>query len=254
MYRERRILGLVPARGGSKGIPHKNIIELCGKPLISYTIEAGLNSKYIDYLMVSTDDDEIARVSKEYGAKVPFMRPIELASDTAKTLDAVLHAVETMKQAGECFDDLVLLQPTQPLRTAQDIDSAIEEYYKNDCKDLVSVSEVEDHPILIRTIENSRLKPLLNVSSTCRRQDMPQYFRVNGCIYINNIKQLDENTSFNDNTVPFVMGKDHSVDIDEISDLAIAEYYLKSRTLKVKSQFHIAGRSLREFGKVVEHE
>ncbi len=226
MYNNKRILAVIPARGGSKGIPHKNIINLCGKPLICYTIEAGLSSKYIDYLMVSTDDEKIANISKKYGAQVPFMRPAVLASDTSKTLDAILHAVKTLKDQGNIFDTLVLLQPTQPLRTTEDIDKSIKIFFENGEKSLVSITEVDDNPILIRTIESGRLTPLLNVSSTCRRQDMPRYYKVNGCIYINKVDELDNTTSFNDNIVPYVMDKNHSVDIDEISDLFMAEYYL----------------------------
>ena len=231
MFDTNRIIAIIPARGGSKGIPHKNIIDLCGKPLISYTITAAKNSKYIDYVMVSTDDVEIAYVAKEYGAEVPFMRPGEMASDTSKTIDAVLHAVDTLSDMGEVFSDLVLLQPTEPLRTAEDIDGAIKEYYKHDRSSLVSVSEVDDHPILIRTIEKNTLIPLLNVSSTCRRQDMPKYYKVNGCIYINRIESLDESTSFNDNHIPFVMNKSHSVDIDELSDLMMAQYYITNKNI-----------------------
>ncbi len=227
MFNNRKILAVIPARGGSKGIPHKNIIDLSGKPLISYTIEAAIGSRYIDYVMVSTDDEEIARVSLEHGAEVPFMRPAELASDTAGTEGVMIHAINSLKEKGEFFSDLILLQPTEPLRTTQDIDKAIEIYNDNECRSLVSVNEVDDNPILIRTIEDNKLMPLLNVSGTCRRQDMPKYYRVNGCIYINAIEEIDETTSFNDNEIPFVMEKSHSVDIDELSDLAMAKYYLE---------------------------
>ncbi len=228
MYNGERILAVIPARGGSKGIPHKNIINLCGKPLIGYSIEAGLGSKYIDYVLVSTDDVEIADVARSFGANIPFMRPSELASDTSKTIDAVLHVKNELAAQGESFSVLVLLQPTEPLRTSGDIDSAIEKYYRNECKPLASVSEVDDHPILIRSIKGDRLIPFLNVSSTCRRQDMPKYYRVNGCIYINRIDELSEATSFNDNEIPYVMERNHSIDIDELSDLALAEFYLKT--------------------------
>lgn len=227
MYKGKKILGIIPARGGSKGIPHKNIIDLCGKPLISYTIEAGLDSKYMDYLMVSTDSQEIAEVSEKAGAEVPFMRPAELASDTAKTVDAVVHAIKTLKEKGQEFDTLVLLQPTQPLRTADDIDRSIEIYIEQGCNSLASVSLVDDHPLLIRSISEDKLMPLLNESSTCRRQDMPLYYRINGCIYINEINSISEKTSFNDNPVPYIMEPSHSIDIDELRDLAVAEYYLK---------------------------
>lgn len=226
MYRGKKILAFIPARGGSKGIKNKNIIPLCGKPLISYTIEAAKKSMFIDTVIVSTDSEKIAEVAKAYGAGVPFMRPPELASDTATTLQAVIHGINTLNSLGEFYDTLILLQPTQPLRDSDDIDNAIEVFFKEE-KGLVSVSEVEDHPILIRTIgSDGNLKKLLDCNSTCRRQDMPRYYRVNGCIYINDIRKIDENTSFNDNVTPFVMSKEHSVDIDEIKDLKIAEYYI----------------------------
>ncbi len=231
MFENKRILAIIPARGGSKGIPHKNIIDLCGKPLINYTIEAALGSKYIDYVIVSTDDQEIAKVARYCGAEIPFMRPAEFADDTSKTIDAVLYTVSELENIGEKFDILVLLQPTEPLRTAGDIDGAIDRYFECGCHSLVSVSEVDDHPILIRSVEENRLKPLLNGSSTCRRQDMPIYYRVNGCIYINAISELNRKTSFNDNTVPYIMERSHSVDIDELSDLALARYYIENGVL-----------------------
>ena len=189
MYKNKRVLAFIPARGGSKGIPHKNIIDLNGYPLISYSITEALKSKYIDKVLVSTDDEKIASVAKEYGADVPFLRPERLASDKAKTIDAVLHAIDFMNQNGDKYDTFVLLQPTQPLRTMEDIDGAIEKYMDNNCTPLVSVSLVDDHPLLIRTIKEGRLESLLNQSSTCRRQDMPQYYKVNGCIYINEIEK-----------------------------------------------------------------
>ena len=228
MIGDKKVLALIPARGGSKGIPHKNIIDLCGRPLIEYSISAARSSKYIDRVIVSTDDAEIAKVSGESGADVPFLRPAELAGDNSRTVDAVLHAINQLKAQGEEYHILVLLQPTQPLRTSEDVDKAIEKFIESNCQDLVSVSPVDDNPLLIRSIENDKLIPLINASSTCRRQDMPAYYRVNGCIYINLIDELNESTSFNDNTVPFVMSREHSVDIDEMKDLYIAEYYLKS--------------------------
>ncbi len=230
MYKDKKLLGLIPARGGSKGIPHKNIIDLCGKPLISYSIQAALNSRYIDSVIVSTDDEDIAGISRTYGAEVPFMRPAVLASDTSKTVDAVLHSIQWLKSAGRTYDTLILLQPTQPLRTSADIDSAITEYMDKDCTSLVSVSVVNDNPLLIRSIRNGLLVPLLSSTSTCRRQDMPEYYRVNGCIYINEISGITPETSFNDNLLPFIMDRSHSVDIDEYCDLALAEYYISKES------------------------
>ena len=223
MFQGKKILALIPARGGSKGIKDKNIKNLCGKPLIAYSIECGLKSQYVDSVVVTTDSEKIAAVSREHGARVPFMRPAELASDTAKTLDAVLHAIRALKEMGEEYDALLLLQPTQPLRTSHDVDGAIRAYFTQGCEDVVSVCEVSDHPILIRNVEDNRLKPLLNCSSTCRRQDMPTYYRVNGCVYINAVDRLNENTSFNDNPIPFIMDKKHSVDIDTELDFQIAQ-------------------------------
>ena len=227
MYKKQRILAIIPARGGSKGIPHKNIIDLYGQPLISYTIKAGRNSKYIDYVMVSTDDSKIAEVSKRFGAEVPFIRPSELASDTAKTIDTAIHSINELKRIGYDFDVLILLQPTEPLRTSLDIDEAIEKFFECGCKALASVSDVDDHPFLIRSIEGEQLRPLMDVSSTCRRQDMPRFYRVNRCIYINAINDINSKTSFNDNPIPYIMEKSHSVDIDDLSDLALAEFYLR---------------------------
>ena len=188
MYKDKKILAIIPARGGSKGIPRKNIVDLCGKPLIGYTISAALESEYIDYVMVSTDDQEIAEISESLGADVPFLRPPELAKDTSKTVDAIVHALETLKEQGKNFDILVLLQPTQPLRDAADIDMAINVFFDKGCLSLASVCPVDDHPILIRSIDDDKLIPLLDVSSTCRRQDMPRFYKVNGCIYINQIR------------------------------------------------------------------
>ena len=229
MYFNKKILALIPARGGSKGIKNKNITLLTGKPLIAYTIEAAEKSKYIDTIVVSTDSNKIAEISKQYGALVPFLRPHELAQDTSQTIDVVIHAIQELNKFRE-YDALLLLQPTQPLRSEEDIDGAIEKYFSCGEKSLVSISEVEDHPLLIRQIdEMGKLTKILNVSSTCRRQDMPKFYRVNGCIYINKISDINQSTSFNDNEVPYIMSQKRSVDIDEPIDLELAEYYLRDR-------------------------
>lgn len=227
MIDNKKVLAIIPARGGSKGIKDKNIYPLCGKPLIAYSIDAAKQSKYIDEILVSTDSEKIANVAKEYGASVPFLRPAELASDTSKSIDAIIHAIDTLKTKGSIFDILILLQPTSPLRSVVDIDGALEEFSKKSYKSLVSISEVNDNPILIRTInENGNLQKLLNTDSTIRRQDMKKYYRVNGSIYINLIKEVDINTSFNDNIIPFVVPQERAIDIDEMKDLAAAEYYI----------------------------
>ena len=229
MKSNKKFLALIPARAGSKGIKDKNIIDLKGKPLIAYSIDAALKSKYIDRVVVSTDGEDIAAVAKEWGADVPFLRPDYLASDTAKTIDAVLHCIEALKKAGDSYDYLVLLQPTQPLRQSFHIDEAIEKMLDLDANSLVSVSKVKEHPVLIRTIgEDGKLQNLLNCSSTVRRQDFPDFYRVNGAIYINKIDEnLNETTSLNDNIIPYEMAHEYDVDIDELLDLKIAELMLE---------------------------
>lgn len=226
MYCKNKIVAFIPARGGSKGVKRKNIRELAGKPLIYYTITAALESKYIDRVIVSTEDEEIAKISINFGAEIPSLRPIELAKDTTTTLEVILDGVNAYLNPRE-WDSLVLLQPTQPLRTAEDIDHAIEFYYKNGKKSLVSVSEADDHPVLMRYFDKANhLNKYLNISSTLRRQEMGKVYRVNGAIYINQMAELNAETSFNDNEIGYIMEKSHSVDIDDLSDFALAEYYL----------------------------
>ena len=221
----KKILAIIPARAGSKGIKDKNIIPLDRKPLIAYSIEAALKSKYIDKVVVTTDGEEIANVARKYGAEVPFLRPNYLASDTAKTIDAVIHCIQEMKKLGEEYDYMVLLQPTQPLRQAWHIDEAIELILEKNEEALVSVSKVKDHPILMRTIdENGHAINLLAGSSTKRRQEFPDFYKVNGAIYINKINEnLNNDTSLNDNKLVYIMDEKYDVDIDEILDLQIAE-------------------------------
>ena len=232
MIEGKSILALIPARGGSKGIKHKNIIDLCGKPLIAYTVEAAKKSRYIDDVILSTDDDEIAKVASEYGAEVPFMRPKELATDAAKTIDAVISAIDMLKECGRNYDILVLLQPTQPLRTEQDIDESLELFLRKGCKSVVAVSPVDDSPLLMRYMdEENKMCKVLDVSSTCRRQDMPNYYKVNGCIYINSIEEVITELSFNDNEIPYFMPRERAADIDEMVDLVVAEYYLKKSNM-----------------------
>lgn len=227
--KKNRILAIIPARAGSKGIKNKNIIDLKGKPLIAYSIEAAKESKYIDQIIVSTDGVEIAKVAQEWGVDVPFLRPDYLASDTAKTIDAMMHCIETLKNMGKEYDYVVLLQPTQPLRTSKHIDEAIELIIKSQEDSLVSVSKVKDHPILIRTLtEEGYTKNLLNTSSTQRRQDFPDFYKVNGAIYINKLNEnFNLETSLNDNKLAYVMEEKYDIDIDELLDLEVAELMLK---------------------------
>ena len=229
MYQNKRILAIIPARGGSKGIPHKNIINLCGKPLIAYSIEAAKQSTYIDTVIVSTDDVDIQQISEEYGASVPFLRDAQIASDEATTISVVVDAVERLKEKEQIFDAVVLLQPTSPLRTTEEIDVAIDVFFQNEMKGVVSVNVADVSPFLLRTIKGSQLQRIISESSTIRRQDMPTYYEVNGAIYINAISDITESLSFNDNPIPYIMNREHSVDIDTWDDLEKAKYYLNNK-------------------------
>lgn len=228
MYKGKRILGLIPARGGSKGIPSKNIIEIYGKPLIQYSIECAKGSKYLDRTIISTDDEKIKEVALKFGGDVPFMRPPELALDTSKTIDAVVHAINWLKERGEEYNYLVLLQNTVPLRKPWHIDEAIEKLFESNEKSLVSVTEVDENPVLMRTINaDGTVHNLLEVNSTMRRQDFPKFYRVDGAIYI---QKLDEefglNTSLNDGRLAYKIEERYSVDIDTYLDIKKIEFYL----------------------------
>ena len=232
MYESTKIVAIIPARGGSKGIPHKNITNLCGKPLIGYTIEAAKQSTYIDDVVVSTDDLEIKKVSEQYGASVPFIREDYIASDEAKTISVVVDAIQRLQAGGQEYDVVILLQPTSPLRTAEEIDVAIEVFFQHQMEGVVSVNVADISPFLLRTIHTHRLHRIIDESSTIRRQDMPTYYEVNGAIYINRVEEVTEDLSFNDNPIPYIMNRDHSVDIDTWDDLTVAEAIIKEGYLK----------------------
>ena len=229
MYKNKKILAVIPARGGSKGIPSKNIIEVGGKPLIQYTIDCAKHSKYIDRAIISTDSEEIKKVSIECGGDVPFMRPKELALDTSKTIDCIVHAVNTLKEMGETYDYVMIIQNTVPLRKSWHVDESIEKLIDSKERSLVSVTEVEQHPILMRTInEDGTVKNLLPMSSTMRRQDFPKFYKVDGAIAIQKIdEEFNLNTSINDGRLAYIMDSKYSTDIDSYIDIKVIEYYLE---------------------------
>ena len=229
MYNNHRILAIIPARGGSKGIPGKNTIDLCGMPLIAYSILAAQKSQYIDRVIVSTESEAIKEVALTYHAEVPFLRPAKLASDTSKTIDCILYTIDTLRSLGDCYDYIILLQPTQPIRHATLIDDAISTLIDSGHSSLVSVCPVSEHPILMRTIDaNGILHSLLPIPSTVRRQDFPNIYKVNGSIYINRIDEtLNADTSLNDNQFAFLMNQEYSFDIDTLDDLQRTAQYIK---------------------------
>lgn len=224
MYKNKKILAIIPARGGSKGIPNKNIIKILNKPLIAYTIEAALKSKYIDDVIVSTDSEEISKISKKWGANVPFLRPLSLATDEAKTIETIIHTLESLKNK---YDYVILLQPTQPTRKTKQIDEAIERIIDYSYISLVSVSKVKEHPVLMRTIDSEgKLRAIINKSGVIRRQDFQDVYKVDGAIYINDVKKLNIQTNLNDNEYAYVMDE-KVIDIDEQEDIEEFEKYLR---------------------------
>ncbi|PRR82846.1 cytidylyltransferase domain-containing protein [Clostridium vincentii] len=228
MINNKSILAIIPARGGSKGIPRKNIKLLNGKPLISYTIEEALKSKYIDRVIVSTDNEEIANISKSYGAECPFLRPIELAQDDSTTMDTILYNINELK---EKFDYICLLQCTSPLRNAEDINKTIERVIETDSDSIISVCESQDNPYWTTVIEQEKLKFLLiNGEKIKRRQELPTTYKVNGSIYLMKTHILmSEKKLFTDNTVAYIMSQEHSVDIDTLLDFKFAEVLIRER-------------------------
>lgn len=229
MIDDMRVLAVIPARGGSKGIPGKNIKEVCGHPLIAYTIDAAKNSKYVDDVVVSTDSEQIASIANDYGARTPFLRPDELSGDTARSIDALLHCVGWLRDHGSRYEIAVFLQPTSPLRRASEIDGSLEVFLSHGQMGVASVSKAGESPLLMRKLSQSGvLHPLIPVDSTVRRQEAPDFFRVNGAIYINRIEELTSETSLNDNPIGYCMQESHSIDIDCVDDLRSAEELLKA--------------------------
>lgn len=228
MINNKKVLAIIPARGGSKGIKSKNIYTVLGKPLIQYTLEAAKKSQYIDRIYVSTDSQKIANVCTNLGFSVKELRPLDLATDEAKTIDVVIQVIEELKNKKEYFDYVVVLQPTQPLRQTIHIDEAIA-LLENKGKDsLVSVTKIKEHPLFMRAIDiNGDLQPLLESQSTVRRQELPRYFIVNGAIYINTVETLTADTSLNDNQTAYVMSRKYHLDIDDYSDIHELKYKLK---------------------------
>jgi len=232
MYKARTILGLIPARGGSKGLPRKNIKILMGKPLIAWTIEQALASKYLDRVIVSTDDEEIATISKKYGAEIPFMRPKELATDEARGIDVILHTINWMEKNDKTYDLIILLQPTVPLRSSEDIDKAIELLFSKKAKGILSVCEVEHHPYWSNTLpEDGCMKDFVEAEIMNKnRQELPTFYRLNGAIYIAYIEYLKaQNGFFGENSYAYIMPKERSIDIDNEIDFKLAELLMANR-------------------------
>jgi len=229
---DKKVLAVIPARGGSKGLPGKNIRPLLGKPLIAWSIEQALASKYIHTVHVSTDSEEIASIARSYGAEVPFLRPASLAIDTTPTADVLIHHLDSLDKDGEKFKHLVLLEPTSPLRETADIDSAFERLISNDqATSIVGVGLVESqHPsFCVRLTEKGFLRSE-NDFKVLRRQDIEPIYYYEGSVYISEIHTFRQKKNFyHPNTLGHVFPKWKTFEIDDIADFIIVEALLKNK-------------------------
>lgn len=222
-------LVIIPARGGSKGIPHKNIKPLNGKPLIRYTIDVARGVAKDEDICVSTDDPDIIKCVEDYGLKVPFVRPAELATDTAGTYEVLLHALDFYEKQGRHYDVVLLLQNTSPFRTAEHVKEALE-LYRKDIDMVVSVNKTKTNPYYNCFEEDQEgfLKKTLDSTSFVRRQDAPVTYEYNGAIYVINPEQMKKMPlgKFT-RRVKYVMDDLHSVDLDNMIDWKFAEFIQK---------------------------
>jgi N-acylneuraminate cytidylyltransferase/CMP-N,N'-diacetyllegionaminic acid synthase len=225
------ILALIPARGGSKGVTRKNLVPLHGKPLIAWTIDAALRSRFISRVVVTTDDREIGETAMAQGAEVPFYRPRDLSRDMTLTMPVVLHAIQWVEQKEMYQPDFVmLLQPTSPLRTYEDIDASIELLWEKKAESIVSVGPAPHPPCLLRRIDASgRLREAVPAfGSLERRQDTEPYYMLNGAIYLARRDQLIHDQSwYGENTIAYVMPESRSLDIDTDDDFHIATHLME---------------------------
>ena len=222
------IYTIITARGGSKGIPRKNIKLLNGKPVIAYSIEPSISSDLIKNTYVTTEDIEISDVSKEYGAEI-IDRPSHLAEDNSTSVDVILHALDYLEKNNNLPDFFVLLQPTSPLRSKEDIENSIDLFIKNECDALISVCKIDHTSMLSLTIENNFLKPNCNEDFlNTQRQELPDYYCPNGAIYITTPESLRKSKTFYPKkTIPYIMPKERSVDLDTEFDFKLTEFLLR---------------------------
>lgn len=228
VHDRKGVVALIVARGGSKTLPRKNILPAGGRPLIAWTIAAALQSESVERVVLSSDDEEIMEMAKTWGCEVPFQRPAELASDTATSMEVVLHALDQLPDCGF----IVLLQPTSPLRTSADIDAAFAMLRSKDAPSCVSVCEVEQSPYwMYRLNENGELNSLLpeQINAT-RRQDLPPVYVLNGAIYIARVDWLRKTKSFlGDGCIAYPMPRERSLDIDTADDFEIFSRQVEKR-------------------------
>ncbi|MCK5044565.1 acylneuraminate cytidylyltransferase family protein [Candidatus Parcubacteria bacterium] len=227
--KKSKIIAIIPARGGSKGLPKKNTRALAGKPLIAWSIEQALKSKYIDTLIVNTDSEEIAGIAKKYGAEVPFLRPKKLAQDKSSIYDVIFHTLDWFKKNGSEFDIVILLEPTSPLRKKDDIDNAIKLFLKNrkQADSLVSVGEIHlENPSISLKINKKYVTPYMKTDFSMRQELAKVYFPY-GVIYLSKVKMLEKHKKFyQKRTIPYSIERWQNYEIDDIYDFVCIEAVL----------------------------
>lgn len=221
-------LAIIPARSGSKGLKDKNILELNGKPLLAYSIEVAVNSGVFEEVMVSTDSRKYAEIAKQYGASVPFLRSEETSSDTAGSWDVVLEVLDGYQRQEKRFDSVCLLQPTSPMRTADDIVNAYRLFVDENVDAVTSVCEVDHSPLWTMTLDETKsLRKFRENIQDIPRQNLDRYYRLNGAIYIKKVQYVCERpVLLNYNELAYIMGKNRSADIDTIDDFNYVQYLL----------------------------
>ena len=231
------ILGIIPARGGSKSIPKKNIRLLADKPLIAHTIEVAKECKMLNRTVVSTDDVEIAEVAKKYGGDVPFIRPKDLSLDDTPMIPVLQHAVSFIeKKENSRVDVVVLLDPTSPFRRAEDIEACIQKLERENADSVVTVCEVEHNPYFVMMeLDDDKLVPLIKSDEVItRRQDAPEVYRLNAAVYaVKRDVLMNSNKIITDNTMAVMMSQELSTHIDHVVDFEFAEYLMKKELTPV---------------------
>lgn len=233
MYGGKKTLAIIPARGGSKGLPGKNIKNLCGKPLLAWTIDQALKSNTIDKVLVTSDSEEIIECAKNFGAEAPFKRPEHLSTDAAPSIDAIEHAINFLNEE---YDVVALLEPTSPLRNEEDLDNALRGLIDNwdDYDAVISAGKVTlEHPAICKKLENNTLVPYVNVKSTVtRRQELPDAYFPYGVIYASKTKNLlQERTFYQNRILPFTIERWQNYEIDDICDFICVESMMKKYIL-----------------------
>jgi len=230
MNKNKKILAIIPARGGSKGIPGKNLIKLGRKPLIAWTIEAAKKSKYINKIVVTTENEEIKKVGLKYGAEVPFKRPVKLAGDKVHGIFPILHAIKWLIKNKNYYPDIVLmLLPTAPFRGSTNIDRAIKLHLKSRGKMVIGVCETAKQLLHFRYIRNQKLTPIIKAKTlNVQRQDLEKLYYINGTIYVANTKELlKEKTFHTKDAIPYIMDEKYSTDINTFRELNMARLMLR---------------------------